>query len=104
MRPIERNKFVKKSGERSEITNIQEKVEPTSALTTKKKSYVNVISLKFKKHLVQYQEHFKINNHNLRMGVKNWFKNSNSHEARTRLNKFGVCLHLLNVAICKSKL
>ena len=36
MRPIERNKFVKKSGERSEITNIQEKVEPTSALTTKK--------------------------------------------------------------------
>lgn len=55
MRPIERNKFVKKLGERSEVTNMQEKVEPTSALTPKKKkSYVNVISLKFKKHLVQY--------------------------------------------------
>lgn len=51
MRPIERNQFVKKSGERSEITNIQEKVEPISALTTKKKTnYVNVISSKFKKH------------------------------------------------------
>lgn len=98
--------MLKKIRGENEITNIQEKVEPTSALTTKKKkeSYVNVISLKFKKHLVQYQEHFKTNNHNLRMGVKNWFKNSNSHEARTRLNKFGVCLHLLNVAICKSKL
>lgn len=53
MRPIERNKFVKKLGERREVTNMQEKVEPTSALTPKK-SYVNVISLKFKKHLVQY--------------------------------------------------
>ena len=37
MRPIERNKFVKKLGERREVTNMQEKVEPTSALTQKKK-------------------------------------------------------------------
>lgn len=45
MRPIERNQFVKKSGERSEITNIQEKVEPTSALTTKKKQTMSMLFL-----------------------------------------------------------
>lgn len=53
--------------------------------------------------LARYREHSKINNHYLKIRVKYWLKNSKSHRARTGVNKFGICLYLLNAATCKSR-